>query len=32
MFILQDGKMIDVLSQLETKENYIEFLEENGVL
>ena len=32
MFILQDGKMIDVLSQLETKENYIKFLEENGVL
>lgn len=32
MLILQDGKMIDVLSQLETEENYIEFLKENGVL
>ena len=32
MMIVQDGKMIDIVEQLVTKDEYIEFLEENGVL
>lgn len=32
MMIVQDGKMIDIVEQLVTKDEYIEFLEENEVL
>lgn len=32
MIVVQDGKMVDILPSLNTKENYISFLEEQGVL
>lgn len=32
MIIVNDGKMVDIVEQMVTKEEYIEFLEENGVL
>ena len=32
MMIVQDGKMIDIVEQLVTKDEYIDFLEENEVL
>ena len=32
LFIGQNGKMVDIIDQLVTKEKYIEFLEENDIL
>lgn len=32
MLIVNDGKMVDIVEQMVTKDEYIEFLEENGVL
>ena len=32
MMIVKDGKMVDIIEQLATEEEYIEFLKDNGVL
>ena len=32
MIIVQDGKLVDIVEQMVSKSEYIDFLEENGVL